>query len=208
MKVHEYGSQNADIVLIQPVDEHDLAFIENEIRRIAESTGVEFRLFAVEIEDWNRDLSPWEAPAVFGKEGFGNGAANTLAEITALCSDNSKTYYIGCYSLAGLFALWTAYQTDLFQGVASASPSVWFPGFVDYMRNNIIGSNTVYLSLGDKEEKTRNPVMATVGVRIREAHDLLKEQGINTTLEWNPGNHFKDADIRTAKAFSWILSGN
>ena len=208
MKVHEYGSQNADIVLIQPVDEHDLAFIENEIRRIAESTGVEFRLFAVEIEDWNRDLSPWEAPAVFGQEGFGNGAANTLAEITALCSDNSKTYYIGCYSLAGLFALWTAYQTDLFQGVASASTSVWFPGFVDYMRNNIIGSNTVYLSLGDKEEKTRNPVMATVGVRIREAHDLLKEQGINTTLEWNPGNHFKDADIRTAKAFSWILSGN
>ena len=74
------------------------------------------------------------------------------------------------------------------------------------MRNNEIRSDTVYLSLGDREEKARNPLMATVGDRIREAHALLEEQGINCILEWNEGNHFKDADIRTARAFSWILN--
>lgn len=33
-----------------------------------------FRLIAVKIDRWNHDLSPWAAPAVFGKENFGDGA--------------------------------------------------------------------------------------------------------------------------------------
>ena len=83
--------------------------------------------------------------------------------------------------------------------------SVWFPGFVEYMRENRIRTDAVYLSLGDREEKTRNTVMAAVGVKIRVAYTLLKDQGINTTLEWNQGNHFRDADIRTAKAYAWLM---
>ena len=71
------------------------------------------------------------------------------------------------------------------------------------MREHEIHSKAVYLSLGNKEEKTRNPVMATVGTRIREASEILESSGINTILEWNQGNHFRDADIRTAKAFAW-----
>ena len=76
---------------------------------------------------------------------------------------------------------------------------------MDYMRDNILRTSAVYLSLGDKEEKTRNPVMSTVGERIREAHRLLEERGIKTVLEWNQGNHFKDAEIRTARAFAWAI---
>ena len=66
-------------------------------------------------------------------------------------------------------------------------------------------SRWVYLSLGDREERARNPVMATVGDRIREAHALLREWDIDCTLEWNEGNHFANADLRTAKAFLWVL---
>lgn len=73
------------------------------------------------------------------------------------------------------------------------------------MKKNMPQTSSVYLSLGDKEEKARNPVMAAVGDRIREAYDLLQRQGINTILEWNQGNHFRDADIRTAKAFAWAM---
>ena len=200
-----YGNPNASTVLIQMVDDHDLAGIESEAAEIKKLTNTDFCLIAVRIQNWNRDLSPWPAPAVFGKEGFGNGAADTLDEVLKICTDQEKTYFIGGYSLAGLFALWAAYQTAVFKGVAAASPSMWFPGFVDYMRENIIYAKSVYLSLGDKEEKTRNPVMAAVGDRIREAYGLLREQGISATLEWNQGNHFKDADIRTAKAFAWVI---
>ena len=204
--IYEYGDPASARVLIQPVDDHDLAGIENEAKTISELAGGDFRLIAVKIEDWNRDLSPWEAPPVFGKEAFGGGAAETLAELLKLCADKSKRYYIGGYSLAGLFALWAVCQTDAFAGAAAASPSVWFPGFADYMKERGVQCGRVYLSLGDREERTRNPVMAAVGDRIRELHAFLSARGTDCVLEWNPGNHFRDADLRTARAFAWLLN--
>ena len=205
MNESRYGNPDADIVLIQPVDDHDLAGIENEVAEIQRLTNQDFCLIAVRVGDWNTDLSPWKAPAVFGKEDFGGGADRTLTEVLKYTEDPAKTYYIGGYSLAALFAIWAVYQTDVFRGTVAASPSVWFPGFADYMKENRIRTGKVYLSLGDREEKTRNPVMATVGDRIRETHDLLKEQGVDTILEWNQGNHFRDADIRTARGFAWVM---
>ena len=93
MTYHYYGDKNADIVLIQPVGDHDLPEIENEVAEIKKLTSVDFQLIAVKVEDWNRELSPWDAPAVIGYEGFGNGAEDTLAEILTICSDKSKNYY-------------------------------------------------------------------------------------------------------------------
>ncbi len=204
MTITRYGDPDASTVLIQMVDDHDLNGIENEVSEIQRLTEQNFCLITVKVNDWNYDLSPWKAPAVFGKEDFGGGAEETLAEVLKYCTDDDKTYIIGGYSLAGLFALWAAYHTDVFKAVAAASPSMWFPGFVEYMKERRPNADSVYLSLGDKEEKTRNPVMATVGEKIREAKEVLQEQGIRTVLEWNPGNHFRDADIRTAKAFAWV----
>ena len=66
-------------------------------------------------------------------------------------------------------------------------------------------ARAVYLSLGDREEKTRNPVMSQVGSRIREAQAILKDAGRECILEWNSGNHFKEPDLRTAKAFAWVM---
>ena len=206
MTVREFGSASSNTVLIQMVDDHDLEVIENEVRYIRENTADEFRLLAVKVNAWNTDLSPWNAPAVFGNEDFGSGAADTLEEVKKLCSDRSKSYYIGGYSLAGLFALWAAYQTDLFKGVATASPSVWFPDFSEYMKEHEIHTKVVYLSLGDKESKARNTVMSRVADRIRDAYNWLKDHDVNCTLEWNPGNHFRDPDIRTAKAFAWVTN--
>ena len=200
-----YGNPNASVILVQMVDDHDLECIESEAQEIQRLSNTEFCLMTQKVQNWNEDLSPWKAPAVFGKEEFGDGAANTLEDVLKYCTAQDKLYIIGGYSLAGLFALWAAYQTNVFAAVASASPSVWFPGFVDYMKAHEIKTGTVYLSLGDKEEIARNPVMSTVGDRIRETHEWLRNLGICTTLEWNPGNHFKDVDIRTARAFAWAL---
>ena len=205
-RIYEFGNSEADIVMIQPVDDHDLEGIRNEFDYISDNCDKEFCLIAFKIEDWNEELSPWNAPAVFGNEDFGNGAGETLNRILKICNDSSKTYYIGGYSLAGLFALWAVYQTDVFKAVAGVSPSMWFPGFADYMKENRMNADKVYLSLGDREEKTRNPIMATVGDRIREAHQLLKQCDISCTLEWNEGNHFREPDIRTAKGFLWLLN--
>lgn len=203
-----YGNPDASTFLIQMVDDHDLAGMESELAEIRRLSKVDFCLMTFKVGNWNSDLSPWDAPAVFGKEDFGHGAEDTLFRVLKHTEDRSRTYIIGGYSLAGLFALWASCRTDVFSAVAAASPSVWFPGFTDYLKENPVQAKAVYLSLGDREEKTRNPVMATVADRIRETSDILKSQGVGTVFEWNQGNHFKDADLRTAKAFAWTLNSN
>ena len=202
----KYGDPGANIVLIQPVDDHDLSGLEKEYEYICRAAATGFQLIAVIIDDWNRELSPWKTQAVFGKKDFGDGAGKTLKKLLTLTEDRNKTYYIGGYSLAGLFALWAAYQTDAFAGVAAASPSVWFPGFVDHMKSGEIRTGKVYLSLGDKEERTKNPVMAAVGNCIKECYDWLNNNNICCALEWNEGNHFTDPELRTAKAFAWLIA--
>ena len=87
MDIYEYGSSQAPVVLIQMVGEHDLPGIEREIMEIRRLTDMEFQLIAVKVNNWNQDLSPWNAAAVFGKEEFGNGAKNTLEVIEKLCAD-------------------------------------------------------------------------------------------------------------------------
>ena len=208
-----YDCGSADVLLIQPVDDHDIEVLDSEVGEIKRLSGRDFTLAAFKVDDWNADLSPWEAPPVFGNESFGEGAEETLKYVTdllipALISDKEVRIYIGGYSLAGFFALWAAYQTDMFSGAAAVSPSVWFPGWIEYAGSNAIKAGKVYLSLGDKEEKTRNPVMRTVGDNIRRQHELLQADPVcgKCTLEMNQGNHFKEPDIRTARGFAWLLN--
>ena len=173
-----------------------------------------FLFAAIPVESWNDALSPWEAPAVWGKQGFGGNAAETLCFLTEQVVPTLKQQFplpenvkiiLGGYSLAGLFALWASTQTDLFYGIAAASPSVWFPDWMEFEQQHPIQAQRVYLSLGDKEEHTKNTVMAAVGDNIRALHSRLAECGADCTLEWNSGGHFKDADLRTAKAFRWVM---
>lgn len=195
---------SADACLITFYADFDSATIDQLLESVPGITAA-----AVKIEDWNTELSPWKADPVFGDEGFGEGAQDTLGYITdALIPETGcDSFLIGGYSLAGLFSLWSSYRTDVFSGCAAASPSVWFPGWDVFIEDNPIRASRVYLSLGDKESRTRNPVMRTVGERIQMQYDVLKGQlgEGNVKLEWNPGNHFADATGRTAKAFRWLI---
>ncbi len=206
MQIRPFGNPDAAMVLIQPVDGRELSGIHHEAEEIRHLSDVDFCLLAAKVERWNHDLSPWAAPAVFGREDFGGGAEAFIQELLPYCGETGKTFIIGGYSLAGLFALWAAGRTGHFSAVAAASPSVWFPGFMGYLKANRIHSRAVYLSLGDQEEKTRNPVMAAVGSCIREVRGTLADEGVACVLEWNPGNHFRDPDLRTARAFAWTLN--
>lgn len=202
MKVYEFGNPEASLVLIEPI--HVPEGMEREAELIREYSGREFHLLGVKV-DWFRDLSPWPAPAVYGDIPFGDGAAETLERILELTGEAGKRYVLGGYSMGGLFALWAACRTGAFSAVAAASPSVWFPGFAEYMAASEIRTGRVYLSLGDREEKTRNPAMAPVGDRIREIRALLQSREIPCCLEWNKGNHFADLEERMAKGFAWAV---
>ena len=208
-----YGEAHAEYLLLQMTGEHELQSMDHEVAAIAQSNR-KYLFVAIPVESWNDALSPWEAPAVWGKESFGGDAADTLHFLTEQVISTLKQRFalpenvriiLGGYSLAGLFALWASTQTDLFYGVAAASPSVWFPDWMEFEQQRPIQTQHIYLSLGDKEERTKNIVMAVVGDNIRTLHSQLIARGADCTLEWNSGGHFKDADLRTAKAFQWAM---
>ena len=205
-----YHDNGATHLLIQPVDEHDLEVLDQEVEMIKALSNKNFSLVAFMIKDWSQELTPWPAPPVFGKIPFGSGAEDTLKFITNQLlpevQEAPSHILLGGYSLAGLFALWAGYQSDKFNGVVAASPSVWYPKWIEYASSNTPHTKAVYLSLGDKEEKTKNPVMSQVGNAIRRQHEVLTEQGIKTILEWNTGNHFVDSGKRTAKGFAWVMN--
>ena len=208
-----YGEPHAEYLPPPMTGEHELQSMDHEVAMIAQSSR-NFLFAVIPVESWNDALSPWEAPAVWGKQGFGGKAADTLCFLTGQVIPTLKQQFrlpenvkiiLGGYSLAGLFALWASTQTDLFYGVAAASPSVWFPGWMEFEQQRPIQTQHIYLSLGDKEEHTKNAVMAVVGDNIRTLHSRLAERSTDCTLEWNSGGHFKDADLRTAKAFRWVM---
>ena len=76
-----YGKKNPQYFLIQPVNEPHAQMLDQQIRFMTEHTEKSFLLVSFLVKDWNQDLSPWCAPAVFRKEDFGKGAGETLAFI-------------------------------------------------------------------------------------------------------------------------------
>ena len=204
--VHQ-ATERPEWVIIQPMDEHDQQGLDEEVAWLSSHSSATFTLVAFRISDWNVELSPWRAPAVFGREDFGEGASKTLCYVLdeLVTRFKGNRYCLGGYSLAGLFALWSGYQTDVFSSIVAASPSVWFPKWIEYATDHKPLAKSIYLSLGDKEEKTKNPVMAQVGNAIRRQHELLIGQIDNTILEWNRGSHFVDSEKRTAKGFAWVM---
>ena len=201
--VHQ-TTERPEWVIIQPVDDHDLLGLDEEVALLGNHSSTTFTLVAFRIRNWNVELSPWKAPAVFGREDFGEGASNTLCYVLdeLVTRFKGNRYCLGGYSLAGLFALWSGYQTDVFSSIVGASPSVWFPKWIEYADRHKMKANRVYLSLGDKETKARNPIMARVGECIERMHKLLD---CEKRVEWNEGNHFKDNAIRTAKGLAWAI---
>lgn len=202
------GSTDAESILLMPMDLREMQDAPLYEQMLSDQAQVPFSLLLYWIDDWNTELSPWPAPPVYGKEPFSGRAEHTLETIRKEADSffQNRTILIGGYSLAGFFALWAAYQTDLFTGVAAVSPSLWYPGWIPYAEANPIRAKAVYLSLGDREEKTKHPVLSVVGDGVRRQEELLKKSGVLTTLEWNPGGHFQDPVQRTVKGFLWLLS--
>ncbi len=179
-------------------------------------TDQSFCLAIVSDIDWDDEMSPWECPPLYKNGDPCTGGADVYLDkltkdiypaiIEGLANPPERIIIAG-YSLAGLFAVYSIYRTDLFSAAVSASGSLWFPDFMEYTDNNSFCKipEKVYFSLGDKEAKTRNQILGTVESRTKQIYEKYKNMGIDTIFEMNPGNHFKDEDIRLAKGIAWVL---
>lgn len=189
-----------------------------KVYETAQATGCPpFTLVAISNLDWNQDMAPWDSPAAFKKgEPFTSGADDYLRLLVEEIISRAEKELpvppawrgIAGYSLAGLFALYTIYQTDVFSRVGCMSGSLWFPGFKEYIFSHEPKRqpDCVYFSLGDKEAKTRNPVLKTVQENTEEIQTFYQNKGIDTVFQLNPGNHFVQGGERTTAGIEWLLS--
>jgi predicted alpha/beta superfamily hydrolase len=208
-----FGNKESGNILIQMVGDYDLSFIDSEVEIIKDLKGDDdFYLIAFKVDNWNDDLSPWKSVPYFGEDAFAGNAETTLKKLLDYIDENvlknrnkdEIKLYIGGYSLAALFALWSVYQTDIFSGVAAASPSMWFPGFYEYLKSNEIKTKSVYLSLGKAEKTVKRDDDRLVGDLLEELHQSYINE-VECKLHWNDGGHFWKPDSRVAKAFAWNL---
>ena len=176
-----------------------------------------FTLVAISCLDWNRDMVPWDSPVAFKNgEPFAGGADDYLRLLVEEIIPRAEKELpgppawrgIAGYSLAGLFALYAGYQTDVFSRVGCISGSLWFPGFKEYIFSHEPKRrpDCIYFSLGDKEAKTRNPVLKTVQENTEEIRAFYQSKGIDTVFQLNPGNHFVQGIERTVAGIQWLLS--
>ena len=161
-------------------------------------------------------MTPWYCPPLTEKDTPCTGGANDylnllLTEIMPRAMQHiegtpSFTGIAG-YSLAGLFAVYATFQCDVFDRVASISGSLWFPDFREYVLSHQMKKHPekMYFSLGDKEAKTKNSFLKAVQGNTEEIAEHCKQLGIDVAWELNPGNHFKDAALRSAKGIKAIL---
>ena len=206
---HKAGSP---LVVFNAFENEGLA-VRSELENF---TAADFTLASIKITDWNATLSPWAIPPVYkNDEPFMGGADAYLETLTVkiipeiIGELGSEPAYIALtgYSLAGLFAVYAMYRTDRFARIASASGSMWFPGFMDFVKTHKPAAfpEKLYLSLGDKEARTRNQVMSTVEQNTGALFDHYKSLGIEAVFEMNPGNHFQNAAQRMAKGIVWLV---
>ena len=165
--------------------------------------------------DWGRDLSPWPAPPLGRGQPFTGGASACLPLLTgailpaaeALLPAPPAWRAIAGYSLAGLFALWALGQTDIFSRAASMSGSLWYPGLHAYLSTHTPPRRPecIYLSLGDREARARDPALKTVRRETEAVAAHFRAQNIPTALEFPPGNHFQNVTERMAAGLRWLL---
>ena len=190
---------------------------EAVFRQISAFGDLDFTLVAISGLNWEHDMVPWDIPPISSKDTPCTGGADAYLELllNEILPQVEETVLgtplwrgIAGYSLAGLFALYSIYRTDVFSRAASVSGSLWFPDFPAFVCSHTPKQtpDCIYFSLGDKEHKTRNPFLQTVRQNTEEMEDFYKQQGIATTFQLNPGNHFQDAALRTAAGIRWILN--
>lgn len=164
--------------------------------------------------NWEEDLTPWKAPGLKGGE-FAGRAQHFLETLNADLFFNLEASLrlpkpdrsIVGVSLSGLFAVWASLSMPLFSSVGSVSGSLWYDGFLKWMKEN---TDTVtvryYFSLGDKEKDGKNRRLASVEESTLAAVDLLKSVGKEVTFEYNEGNHFGPLIERIEKAIKTLYA--
>lgn len=209
----EGKSKEAPLIVIPSFEDNASKIIEN----VKLLTDKDFSLLTIYDFDWNNNLSPYKAPTIFkGTSDFKGEAKDFLEQVIlklineVTIKENIRPIYKGLvgYSMAGLFAVYALFKTDAFLKVGSVSGSLWYPNFVEFIKNNEVlhSISTFYMSLGDKEKMTKNQTMRQVEDNSLIIFDRISSIIPHSKFEFNKGNHFQDEALRFAKCIAYLLS--
>lgn len=170
-------------------------------------------ILSVPPADWDRELTPWPAPALGKKRppfaGAGRAYLQRLLalaeEASAMLPEPPQALGILGYSLGGLFSLWAACETGAFACAGSASGSLWYDGWCRYLAGHPCRARRVRLSLGEREPRARDPRMAAVGDCTEQTRLLLSSQGVDAALRWEQGGHFTEPHARLLRLLEELL---
>ena len=215
--VRLYKLVQGNAPLVYSIDYHENGELLLEACKQVDCSG--FNLVTISGLHWNQELSPWPIETVVSKNDNFAGMADqwlplftgeVLPQVEQLLDAPPAWRCLAGYSLAGLFAVWTAYQCDLFTRILSASGSMWYPGWLEYAHEHQLAAplQGAYLSVGEQESSSRNAVLQTVGERTQALAALMAERGIPSKFELNPGNHFKNPPLRVVKGIKWLLDNH
>ena len=164
--------------------------------------------------NWEEDLTPWKAPGLKGGEFAGKARyfldmlkTDLFFNLEASMRIVKPERSILGVSLSGLFGVWASLSMPLFSAVGSVSGSLWYDGFLEWMKEHKdTATGRYYFSLGEKEEDGKNKRLSSVEEATLEAVDLLKSVGKEVNFEYNEGNHFGPLIERIEKAIKGIYT--
>lgn len=179
-----------------------------------------FALVAIKPACWNDNLTPWKCPGLFADDAPFAGRAQDqlrlleeeiIPQVERECGKPNSPRIcrtVAGYSLAGLFATWTALNSSAFSRIASASGSLWYPDFAHFATETPLACpiDCAYFSLGSKEAKTPSRLLRNVATGTDEVVAAFRSKGVPTQFESNPGNHFKEPALRMARGITWAIS--
>ena len=123
-------------------------------------------------------------------------------------ASSAEKRVIGGYSLGGLFSLYAAVKTVLFGIILSCSSSLWYPGFLDYLKEHPFKAAhpKLYMSVGDQEGTTATNLTAdqtSNTIALKDFYEPKFQAGdFKFTLE--EGNHGNDISGRAWRAVEWV----
>lgn len=190
---------------------------EHVQKALQDAGGAPCTLVTVSVSEWERDMSPWAVPPISKNAAPCTGGADAhlrllveeiLPQAERTLSGEPIWRGLAGYSLAGLFALYALYKTDVFTRAASVSGSLWYPNFLEYARTQEMKRipKRLYFSLGDREQHTRNPYLKPVREKTQALEAFYRSRGIRTIFQSNPGNHYANRAARTAAGLHWLLA--
>lgn len=190
---------------------------EHVQKALQDAGGAPCTLVTVSISAWEHDMSPWAIPPISKNAAPCTGGADAhlrllveeiLPQAERTLSGKPIWRGLAGYSLAGLFALYALYKTDVFTRAASVSGSLWYPNFLEYARTQEMKRipKRLYFSLGDREQNTRNPYLKPVRENTQALEAFYRSRGIRTIFRLNPGNHYANSAVRTASGLHWLLA--